>query len=450
MDTLPLPENNSRIGFHYFPDSVHFRESDIQAWLPQLKKLGASWITLTAPSDRAIPEYFLKELVNANIEPILHFHPTLNAIPEPDDWKILFNTYAKWGINYCIFYEKPNIQTSWPAQLWAQEDLIEQFMDRYIPLADTAINSGLIPIFPPLQPGGDYWDTSFLRGALQSLVQRQKTKLINHLVFSAYAGTWNKPLTWGMGGPENWPGVKPYFTPATEEDQLGFRIFDWYSTLIRAELMETHPIILLGLGISGDPDNSLAVDIDRNQHTQLTSSLIHLLTENADGQSSQEKTEDGSIPPEIIAGNFWLLAASYDDPLNRYAWFQADGSTLPIVEETQKYLESQTSVKSVAKVQPVSQKSSDKNLPISHYLLLPKYEWGISDWHLDVIRPYIKKHQPTIGFSITEATYAQKVTIVGGTRTFTEEELNPLRNAGCIIERIDGDGTSIATQLAER
>ena len=88
--------------------------------------------------------------------------------------------------------------------------------------------------------------------------------------------------------------------------------------------------------------------------------------------------------------------------------------------------------------------------PIAHYLLLPLYEWGVSDWHLDVAKPFIKKHMLTVGFSVSEAVYAAQVTVIGGPQTFPEETLQFLRDSGCTVERISGDGTSIATLLAER
>jgi hypothetical protein len=88
--------------------------------------------------------------------------------------------------------------------------------------------------------------------------------------------------------------------------------------------------------------------------------------------------------------------------------------------------------------------------PIKHYLLLPTYEWGIAEWHLDAIKPFVKKYQPTIGFSLKEAVLASKVTVVGNEQSFPEEILERLRASGCEVERISGDGTSIATLLATR
>ncbi len=47
-----------RLGFYYYPDTLHYRESDLCKWLPTLQDLGASWITLVTPVKRAIPETF--------------------------------------------------------------------------------------------------------------------------------------------------------------------------------------------------------------------------------------------------------------------------------------------------------------------------------------------------------------------------------------------------------
>jgi hypothetical protein len=88
--------------------------------------------------------------------------------------------------------------------------------------------------------------------------------------------------------------------------------------------------------------------------------------------------------------------------------------------------------------------------PLLHYLLLPSFEWGVADWHLDIIRPYVKKHRPTVGFSIQEASLAQQVTVVGDSGSFSEEALTFLRSNGSTVEEIIGDGTTIATLLAER
>jgi hypothetical protein len=91
---------------------------------------------------------------------------------------------------------------------------------------------------------------------------------------------------------------------------------------------------------------------------------------------------------------------------------------------------------------------TEKPKSIDHYLLLPMTEWGAAEWHLDAARPFILKHHPTVGYSPEEAALAEHVTVVGGEQVFSEELLNILRQRGCQVTRISGDGTEIATQLA--
>ncbi|MEK6256944.1 MAG: hypothetical protein N2C13_06485, partial [Chloroflexota bacterium] len=85
--------------------------------------------------------------------------------------------------------------------------------------------------------------------------------------------------------------------------------------------------------------------------------------------------------------------------------------------------------------------------PIEHYLLLPVYEWGVADWHLDVIRPFVKKYKPTVGYSMEEAANAARVTIVGGAKSFPQASIDDLKANGSAVEQIEGDGTVIATLL---
>ncbi|HEX9013349.1 MAG TPA: hypothetical protein VF813_07525, partial [Anaerolineaceae bacterium] len=221
MAAHPIPPLNTRIGFHYFPDTVHYRESDLHAWVPELRSLGASWLVLSAPTDRAIPEYFISGMVSAGIEPILHFQLSLEKQVAIDEMKFFFENYAKWGVHYVIFYDRPNSRSSWSAAAWAQEDLVERFIDRFAPLADAAVQAGLVPVFPPLEPGGDYWDTAFLQSGLRSLMRRKQFQVLDKLVLAAYAWSGEHSLNWGAGGPERWPGARPYMTPSNEEDQRG-------------------------------------------------------------------------------------------------------------------------------------------------------------------------------------------------------------------------------------
>jgi hypothetical protein len=229
-----------------------------------------------------------------------------------------------------------------------------------------------------------------------------------------------------------------------------------------------------------------------------------------DKTNPEQKIVLEPVPTEVVCCNFWLIAAAPDDPASSQAWFQPEGRMLPSVGALRQWFarrdsqrselrpvsssqekslpvnavslgsavsskgslstnpslkpdvssvsnsSPETSVSPATTVSPFpvsagpSLKTSQQTIadhPIAHYLLLPTYEWGIADWHLDVIRPYVKKYRPTIGFSLSEAAQAQVVTVIGGETTFPESSINQLKAAGCVIEQIRGDGTRIATQL---
>jgi len=409
----------NRIGFHYFPDNQHYQQRDLKNWLPELQQLGAGWLVLHTPVTRALPEGFIKGLLQGNIEPILHFQFSPEEMPPAEDFMLLFNVYARWGVKYAILFDRPNMQRSWGRSSWAQSDLVERFLDLYLPLAEACLKAELTPFFPPLEPGGDYWDTSFLKAALEGMQRRGHQALLDKLILGVYTWTRDQPLNYGKGGPEQWPGTRPYLTPKGEEDQRGFRIFDWYNTITKSVLLEPRPIFLLGLG---SPDDA-----------EKTFQIAQLLC----GETIQDLEP---IPEVVLGGAFWLLAASEESPHLHQAWYQPNKEVCPIVEQMLQWQASNP--------KNTSPTPSESHL-ISHYVLLPAYEWGIPDYHLDALRPYIKTHQPTIGFSVSEAAKAKRVTVIGSEEEYPEKELRQLRSKGCIVERIQGDGTTLASRLAK-
>jgi hypothetical protein len=165
------------------------------------------------------------------------------------------------------------------------------------------------------------------------------------------------------------------------------------------------------------------------------------------GMAHTKSDELDTFPANILVGNFWLFSADRGSPQANYAWIQTDGSVSQNVESAILLLRRlrQGVQEQSAKTFP----STVSDHPINHYLLLPAYDWGISEWHLNAIRPFIHHHQPTIGFSVKEASLASRVTVVGGIEQFSEQVIKTLRASGSIVERIDGDGMSIATQLSQ-
>ncbi len=409
-----------KVGFHYRMDSDHYSEKDLAIWLPRLKDLGASWIVLYAPTNRAIPEGFINALKAEKIEPVLHFRITPLELPSVEEMLLLFDNYQRWGVKYLILFDRPNQQESWGSEAWAQSGLTERFLDNFLPLAEAAVAVGLVPVFPPLEPGGDYWDTIFLRGALDGIKRRASKPLQDRLILSAYAGLSGRDLSWGGGGPQSWPETQPYLTPETSQDQLGFRISEWYLTLSETILEKKLPILLLGIRGPAPEGQDLA----------------EILVRGARLIARQEVDGLDPLPEEVIGGAIFSLTGNEDCCAAEHRWYSPDGEANPIVGAFMN-----------AETKPEA-KRVDGKFQISHYLLLPSFDWGVADWHLNVTRSFIKKHRPTVGFSLEEAFQAEQVTVVGGEENFSEKDLSQLRNQGCLVRRIEGDGTKIASLLA--
>ena len=437
----------SRLGFHYFPDTFHYRESDLQTYLPEWMSLGMNWLTLQAPTDRAVPEYFINGLVNNRIEPILQFNFSLAQPPAVEEIQLMLESYSRWGVRLVQFFDRPNARSSWSSSTWAQQNLVDRFLDRYLPFANLALDKGLIPVMPPLQPGGSYWDTAFLRSTLESLERRKQNRVLQSLVLSAYAWTNNHPLDWGAGGPDAWPNAHPYMEDPSVQDQRGFHIYDWYESITQAVLQKSVPTILYGLGAPSDPAQS-GLPLSIGEHTDLNLTLARMLSGDITNTDNKNAQSLSPVPSNVLCGCFWLQSAAEKSAFINQAWFRPDGSQMPIVDRLRSWLISHNEEKPAAAHSIPTKK--DPFHPISHYLLLPVQEWGVADWKIDAIRPFMKRSRPTVGFSFEEAALATRVTVFGGENVFPEEKLNDLRRAGCYVERVGGDGIKIASILTER
>ncbi|MEJ2598683.1 MAG: hypothetical protein P8Z00_10150 [Anaerolineales bacterium] len=479
MQPMTLPSNFRRLGFHYFPDADHYREQDLELWLPKLQSLGCSWLTLVAPAERAVPEYFIEGLIQAGIQPVLHLNLPIEPLRQEASYQLLLESYAHWGVKYLVLFDRPNLRASWQPSAWAQTDLVERFLDLFIPLAELTRKVGLCPVFPALQPGGDYWDIAFLQAALRGLERRGKMMLVDSMALGAHAWANNLPLDWGSGGPERWPTARPYATPKGAQDQRGFRIFDWYLTVTRAELGFTRPIILLKAGSRlGDHADPTQPAVDEIAHARRNLALARWVCGETKLDDPQLclSSELEPVPAEVLACNFWLLSAAENSKDAAHAWYPTPEKSLPVGGLMHQWVNgwlgtSQPSDKDTGSDHPLNvqaiaqlgmnelQASStlagEQNKPkgapvegphpIAHYLLLPSYEWGIDEWYLDMTRSFVKEHQPTLGFSISEARLAKRVTVVGGVQAFPDSIIETLHNAGCIVERMIADGTVLAT-----
>jgi hypothetical protein len=165
------------------------------------------------------------------------------------------------------------------------------------------------------------------------------------------------------------------------------------------------------------------------------------------GEGLEEGPAD-PVPTDVLACNFWLLAATENSPYASQAWFAPGGQPLPVVDAFRRWValcrETQSSTSQEIDGEVDTQDQSPVAPPVTepvsrliqHYVLLPLYAWGAADWDLNAIQPLLEQSHPTIGFSLAEACLAERVTVVGGEGAFTQESLDMLRSAGCSVERI--------------
>lgn len=412
------------IGFHYFPDDLHYRATDLQAWLPELKALGAHWLTVIGSPTRAVPEAFLTGLLQAGIEPIVHLPSAPLKPADAEALRPMLASYARWGVRHVVVFAEPNARAAWPQAAWGQPSLVERFLDLALPVWEAEQAAGLTPVFPPLKAGGDYWDTAFLEAALAGLQRRGRGDLLKQMTFAINLWTFGRPLDWGAGGLRAWPTARPYATPPGAQDQRGFHLFDWYSEVITARVGEARPLLCLAGGPRPGEAEPAGSAVDDWQHAATAQEILTL-------------TGAGQLPAHLLNINFWLLAAAPSSPFAAEAWYRPDGTTLTAVAGFKQALARQPrpadpQPKRLRKATaPLGEADPARPAPkaLRHYLLLAP---GITTGQWQAALSFVREHQPVCGFQVAEAAAAERVTVVGA----GEEVEARLRAAGCVVERL--------------
>lgn len=402
-----MSETQNRIGFHYYPDDRHYRQQDLDRWLPVLRQLDAGWLTLRASGERSVPEFFLRGLLAAGIEPIVHLHCPVGSV-RPSDLNPLLYSYAHWGVTYVVPYDRPNLRAGWHNGHWSPSGLVERFLDAVLPTLQAAASAGLTAVFPPLEPGGDYWDTAFLESALKGIARRGQQALFDTLALGAYGWTYGRPLDWGAGGPAAWPQARPYATPEDSQDQRAARTFEWYRQIAQAAVGRSLPTLVLAgaatdeLGASASNGGGAAFDLRR--------------------MIQEEPAAEG-----LSAFCFYLLTSERSHNDASFAWYTESGEPTPVADQ---YLAATEETRATAKT---SSDSSEKLF--DHYLLLPRQELeAVPAWRR--ASAFAVTHRPVVGFSPQEAMHAAQVTIAAGHDLISSEVEASLRAAGCRVQRL--------------
>lgn len=230
------------LGFHYYRDTGHFDEPSLDYWLPKLQAAGTRWLVIYAPETVEIPEEFIARLHNARIEPILVLEISLSQPPSAMLFQQRMSYYRKIGIHMVQFFNRPNMRDNWEPDEWMKPNLVTRFTRRFATYAQICVNEKIIPVYPLLERGGDYWDLAWLKTSIKILNNDYGQSLLPHLVFSVSAALDEHPAAWNQGGPAEFGQPVPYRNGST--DHRGFFGFEWYRQILTEELGKNAPMIL--------------------------------------------------------------------------------------------------------------------------------------------------------------------------------------------------------------
>lgn len=319
LKDYPRPRGDTSIGFHWFPDLKHYDRYYLDTFLPQLRAMGASWLVLLSEPNpyRPIPEYFIRALVENNIEPVIRVVTETVSYHDQNDLKRLCQTYASWGAHYIHVFNEPNLANAWPRWEWSTQALPDRFMNYLLPCLETMYSvPGIIPVFTPLSPGGEYWDLPFLSTCFDIINVKGKRYLFNRMAVGIHNYSFNRPITWGSGGQNRWPCAQPHQEAAGCENQLGFRLFEWYDQIIRYKVGFSLPLISAESGVHlGERRYPEFPAIDEAAHAERSLALV-------------QEVMESQVPNYVINHAFWLLSSEDSSGFAHQRWFRPNGEPL--------------------------------------------------------------------------------------------------------------------------
>ena len=308
----PRPKRDTGIGFHWFPDHYHYEKRYFDTFVPEMKAMGASWLLVLSDGLNTVPDWFLRGLIENDIEPIIRVYTRFVAFIDQAGLRQACKRYASLGVHYVHVFNEPNLKLEWAE--WNRDRLVARFMDHLIPCLETMYSvDGIIPVFTPLAPAGDYWDTSFLKEALAILNQKGKKYLYDKMAIGIHNYAFNKPLTFGKGGSSRWTCAKPYQRPPGCEDHTGFYLFEWYDEIVRQRTGRRLPLVGCENGVRlRDADDPRSPAINEALHAERHAAMCQM-------------TMTGGLPYYFFNNAFWLLAAEDDNFFVRHSWYRPNG-----------------------------------------------------------------------------------------------------------------------------
>ena len=352
------------------------------------------------------------------------------------------------------------MKASWSVTDWQKPALVERFIEIFESYAMICVKDKVIPLFPLLQPGGDYWDLSFLKEALAIL--KNKTGLLPNMLFTANAGFQTHPLDWGKGGPSGYPEVRAYGN--NQGDHRGFHIFEWYQSLIRQTLKQPYPIVLLQAASWSSQTGPF--DTTPKESKQQFFKVMELLQKDASNKNSKD-----ALPSYILACNLYKLPADslvmgkserkplFKSALKMPTFAKSAPKEKPVVSEKTVGMElSGVLVSFLLSVVKFIFNEAQPHLPevfsrisgwirdisaqflqtnqISEYFLIPDAAEILNEDQQRTIQKVLKNGRFKSGRNLNEALAAPRVILINDKTLYPQNIIRLLHNNHCQIQTV--------------
>ena len=117
------------------------------------------------------------------------------------------------------------------------------------------------------------------------------------------------------------------------------------------------------------------------------------------------------------------------------AWLPTKGAIAPAAKELKNMIaKSYPNMITLGK-EYINSLNTKKSL--KHYVLLPRFNWGLSEWHWNIAGPLVQDHDACCGYSVDVALLAETVIIVANHHEIGLDVENRLLQSGCKIRRIN-------------
>jgi hypothetical protein len=351
LASYPRPKGDNGRGVHYAPTLFTQPPERVDFFIDELSALNIKWVKiLQGDSDKIEHEYLIKQLVSHDMEPILRVYKPLNDPYE--NLTALVTGATALGVHYFELYNEPNIAGA-PGGWREGEDIsVERILDLWIPAAEEIQKAGGYPGLPSLAVGGDYEDMRFLKEFLLGLKSRRREDLLERAWIPLHNYFLNHPMDYPndpvnlKSTPVTSAEIAEYSLQAADIEALnnarahshepggyyvgdniladsnGFRKYEAYGQIYRDIFGATIPVISTeGGAIAGDHQDP--------RYPQVSPAKVSELT-----LAAYQKMLDA--PSYYFAFTPWLLAngagSHWDNAWEAAAWYQTDGSTLPVVD----------------------------------------------------------------------------------------------------------------------